>query len=145
MSLAWHDLLGRPWKLHGNDAAGMDCSTVAEEVLRRMGGEPPPTSPFRATTSAGERGEMASYFGYLDESFERVSGSLEDATHAGDLVLLEDERGVARHLYVLVEPARGTFLTASEDYGVVAVRRFVIGSKDQRIVGVYRLRLEAAP
>lgn len=136
MSVAWHDLLGTPWKLHGEDRSGMDCSTVAEEILRRTGTSPPATSPFRSATSAGDEGEMASYFSYLEGGFEKLGDDLRCATRAGDLVLGEDENGLARHLFVLVEPARGTFLTASHNRGVVAVRRFAI----RRVAGVYRAK-----
>ncbi len=136
MSIAWHDLLGRPWKLHGEDSAGMDCSTVAEEVLRRTGASPPATSPFRSATSAGEEGEMASYFGYLEGGFEKLGDEIRHATQAGDLVLTADENGIARHLYVLVEPDRGTFLTASHNHGVIALRRYAI----KRVAAVYRAR-----
>jgi hypothetical protein len=136
MPLAWHDLLGRPWKLHGDGLAGMDCSTVAEEVLRRLGFSPPTSNPFRLPFSEGEEGEMGAYFGYLEEGYIRLGESLSDATEAGDLVLARDEHGMARRLYILVEPSRGTFLTSAHNYGVVAVRRFVI--KD--VAGVYRIR-----
>ena len=140
MPLAWHDLLGVPWKLHGIDHAGMDCSTVAEEIVRRTGATPPATSPFRLATSAGGEGEMASYFGYLDDAYERVGEDISEATRAGDLVLTKDEGGVARHLFVLVEPSRGTFLTASLNCGVIAVRRFVIHD----VQAVYRIRRSEA-
>jgi len=138
-AVAWHDLLGIPYELHGTGKSGMDCSTLAEEVLRRLGCNPPATSPFRTVRSAGERGEMASYFGYLEKSFTKLGEDLSDATQAGDLVLTRDESGVARHLYVLVEPSRGTFLTAGDDCGVIALRRFVIRNRaGQEVAGVYR-------
>tara|TARA_Y100000310_G_scaffold336739_1_gene422111 strand:- start:20122 stop:20565 length:444 start_codon:yes stop_codon:yes gene_type:complete len=140
MGLTWHDLLGVPWKLHGSDRAGMDCSTVAEEVLRRSGAVPPATNPFRQVGSAGRRGEMASYFGLLEESFEKLGEDVSRATRAGDLVLAKDDDGVARHLYVLVEPSRGTFLTSSHRHGVIAVRRFAIAAFAERVAGVYRIK-----
>ena len=132
----WHDLLGTPWRLHGVDRSGMDCSTVAEEVLRRTGAKPPSTSPFRMASSAGENNEMASYFGYLEDEFDCVGQAVEDARQTGDIVLAKDENGIARHLYVLVESERGTFLTASHNHGVVAIRRHMIGE----VSGVYRLK-----
>jgi len=79
---------------------------------------------------------MASYFGYLEGGFERVGDDVSDATRTGDLVLANDGGGVARHLYVLVEPSRGTFLTAAHGYGVIAVRRWTISG----VSGVYRIK-----
>lgn len=136
MVVAWHDLLGVPWKLHGTDRAGMDCSTVAEEVLRRTGVVPPATSPFRMVASAGDRGEMASYFAYMEEGFDRIGSSAQDATRTGDIVLGADSDKIGRHLYVLVEPSRGTFLSATHDHGVIAVRRYMV----KNVLGVYRAK-----
>jgi len=132
----WHDLLSIPWKLHGEDRSGMDCSTLAEEVLRRSGVTPPATSPHRLPTSAGEWGEMPDYFTHVGGAFDRLGGDASDAKEVGDLVLARDEKGVARHLYVLVEPSRGTFLTATHDHGVTSIRRYMI----RNVSGVYRLR-----
>ena len=138
MPVPWHDLLGIPWKLHGTDSLGMDCSTVAEEILHRNGTATPSTWPGRQARSAVQHNEMASYFGYLEDGFERVGDDASAAPRAGDLVRGSDEDGVARHLYVLVEPARGTFLTATHNHGVIAMRRFAI----RRVVAVYRVREE---
>lgn len=135
-TLEWTDLLGRPWRLHGKTAAGMDCSTVAEEILYRLGKNPPPTSPFRLPDTPGTEGEMASYFEMMEESYERIGDDIMDATRAGDVVLAADESGVARHMYVLVNPDRGTLMTATHNGGVIALRRFVV----RNVVGVYRLR-----
>jgi cell wall-associated NlpC family hydrolase len=137
--MEWHDLLGTPWRLHESRpgvGGGMDCSTLAETVLRRLGGEPPSTNPFRQRESEGVRNEMGSYFAYLDAAYERLGDSISCATRRGDLVLARDEEGLARHLYVCVEPDRSTFLTTTHNIGVVALRGFAI----QRIAGVYRLR-----
>jgi len=82
---------------------------------------------------------MGSYFAYLERAFRRIGDDAAAATQAGDLVLGEDEDGVAHHLYVLVEPDRGTFLTASHGHGVIAMRGFAI----RRVAGVYRLKDEA--
>jgi cell wall-associated NlpC family hydrolase len=136
MSFCWHDLLGVPWRLHGRSKSGMDCSTVAEEILARLGHSPPPTSPYRCESSAGDQGEMFSYLDYLKSSYELLGQSSSCATERGDLVLCGDERGIARHLFVLVEPSRGTFLTASHDRGVIAVRRYMLSN----VRGVYRIQ-----
>lgn len=82
---------------------------------------------------------MGSYLELLGGGFDKVGDTVAAATRAGDLVLAKDESGVARHLYVLVEPSRGTFLTAAHNHGVVAVRRFII----RDVSGVYRIK-EAA-
>lgn len=82
---------------------------------------------------------MGSYLQLLDGAFDRIGTRVDDATQAGDLVLANDDSGVARHLYVLVEPDRRTFLTATHDHGVIAVRGFIIAD----VSGVYRMK-EAA-
>jgi cell wall-associated NlpC family hydrolase len=132
----WHDLLGVPWRLHGTSSSGMDCSTVAEEVLRRAGKAPPPSSPYRLADSAGDHSEIATFLSLMDGGFERLGDQAQDATVVGDLVLARDENGIGRHLYILVEPDRGTFLTATHNHGVLAVRRFTIND----VLGVYRLK-----
>lgn len=134
MPFAWHDLLGTPWMLHGRTKDGMDCSTVAEEVLSRLGYDPPASNPYRLEGSAGEQGEIGAYLGLLEAAYTRLGSEASLATERGDLVLCADEGGLARHLYILVEPARGTFLTASHDHGVIAVRRFML----RQVAGVYR-------
>ena len=139
MDLAWHDLLGIPWRLHGRGKSGMDCATVAEEILCRLGHQPPSSNPYRMPDSAGSQGEMGAYLEAIQAAYERLGSDLALATKRGDLVLCADSHGVARHLYVLVEPDRGTFLTAAHDHGVIAVRRYMLGD----IAGVYRIK-EAA-
>ena len=138
-ALVWHDLLGTPWVLHGERPGhdgGMDCTTVTEAVLRRLGGQPPPSSPWRVLGSPGTQDEMATYLSMLDEAYERVGSTVASATRAGDIVLGADKAGAARHMYVLVSPERGTFLTSTHNRGVVACRGLAIRS----VVGVYRLR-----
>ena len=136
MEVAWHDLLGIPWRLHGKDRSGMDCSTIAEEVLRRLGHTPPETSAYRQKESAGTNNEMVNYFKILAESYDKIGTDLSDAKQVGDLVLAEDNNGVARHLFVRVEAKRSTFLTATHNSGVVAVRPYLI----KNIGGVYRIK-----
>jgi len=139
----WHDLLSIPWKLHGTDRSGMDCSTLAEEVLRRTGATPPESSPYRAANRAGEEGEIESFLSSLEAGFDRIGSVVSDATKTGDLVLACDEHGMARHLYVLVEPSRGTFLTATHTQGVRSMRRGQIATMNRfmthSISGVYRI------
>jgi hypothetical protein len=130
------DLLGSSYKLHGTGADGYDCSSLAEEIVRRTGRGVPPTSPYRIPGSRGAQGEVESYFGAMEEAYDKVGVQIHMANQAGDLVLSADERGLFRGLYVLVEPNRGTFLTAHETAGVVSVRRFAI----KNIVGIYRAR-----
>ena len=137
-TLMWADLLGVPWELHGKTSRGMDCSTLAEEVLCRLGKTPPPTSPFRLPDTPGTENEMGSYFEMMEEAYELVGEDAAAATRAGDLVLAADRRGIARHLYVMVNPDRGTLITVAHRNGVIAVRRFTI----RDVVGVYRLREE---
>lgn len=138
-SLEWSDLLGRPWKLHACGPEGMDCSTVAESVLRRLGFTPPPSSPYRLEGSRGEKGEMATYLNYMEDSFEKLGEEVELATEAGDLIVVKESGdATVRGMFVLVEPDRGTFLTSLSGPGVVAVRRWSI--KNHIIVGVYRPR-----
>ena len=135
MAFRWMDLLGSSYKLHGTGTDGYDCSSLAEEIVRRTGREVPPTSPARMVYETGVR-EIETYFGAMEKAYDRVGVQIRMAKRVGDLVLSADERGLFRGLYVLVEPNRGTFLTAHETAGVVSVRRFAI----KNIVGIYRAR-----
>ena len=136
MVFRWLDLLGAPYKLHGDGEEGFDCSSLAEEIVRRTGREVPPTSPYRIPGSRGAQGEVESYFEAMDKAYEKIGVRIHMAKQVGDLVLSADERGLFRGLYVLVEPNRGTFLTAHETAGVVSMRRFAI----KNIVEIYRAR-----
>jgi|TARA_R110000824_G_scaffold379777_2_gene571898 hypothetical protein len=128
----WIDLLGTPFKLHGTGPDGLDCSTVAEEVLRRLGHEPPPTSPFRRRPTARS---IDAYFGAMDDSYSLVGRATGDARALGDVVLANDEKGRPSKLFVLVEEG-GTFLTADHISGVRSCARRQI----ENVVGVYRLK-----
>ena len=128
------DLLGNPYKLHGTGADGYDCSSLAEEIVRRTGHEVPPTSPYRIPDSQGTAGEVEAYFDAMNKAYKRIGVQIQMAKEVGDLVLCADERGAPRGLFVLVEPNRGTFLTAHPTAGVVSVRRFAV----KNIVGIYR-------
>ena len=136
MALKWMDLLGNPYKLHGTGTDGYDCSSLAEEIVRRTGRKVPPTSPYRIPGSRGAKGEIESYFGAMEKAYDKVGIKIHMAKQVGDLVLSADEKGLFRGLYVLVEPNRGTFITAHETAGVVSMRRFAI----KNIVGIYRAR-----
>ncbi len=139
MSVEWEDLLGKPYQLHGG--SGYDCSTVAEEVMTRLGLEPPPTSPFRVPCSSGEQAEFEAYLRQGADRYRRIGDTLRAATKEGDLVLVAHGDGqVGRGLYTLVSAANGTFLSASPGSGVFAASRATIARLDQRVLGVYRLR-----
>jgi len=127
------DLLGSPYKLHGTGEDGYDCSSLAEVIVRRTGREVPSTSPARVMYETGVR-EIEPYFAAMDKAYTKIGVKIHKATQAGDIVLSADPDGTLRGLYVLVEPNRGTFLTAHETAGVVSVRRFAI----KNIVGIYR-------
>mgnify|MGYP003628715816 FL=1 len=154
MAPEWHDLLGLKWKRHGTDRGGMDCSTVAEEVLRRMGAELPETSPHRARILGGGRAlsqgrgafashagetELGSFLAYMDSGFERIGVDVKSATRVGDIVIGADGEGAGKHMYIRVEEHRSVFLTASHVHGVIAVRGFSILNP----IGVYRLRSDS--
>tara|TARA_R110002012_G_scaffold213565_1_gene384673 strand:+ start:263 stop:682 length:420 start_codon:yes stop_codon:yes gene_type:complete len=136
MAIRWLDLLGSPYKLHGDGEEGFDCSSLAEAIVRRTGRQVPQTSPFRVITSANPASDIQSYFDAMENAYDKVGIKIHKANQVGDLVLCADNKGVPRGLYVLVEPNRGTFLTAHERAGVVSVRRFTI----KNIVGIYRAR-----
>jgi len=136
MGVRWMDLLGSPYKLHGTGDDGFDCSSLAEAIVRRTGREVPPTSPFRIPESPGTDGEVEAYFDAMEKAYTKVGVKIQTAREAGDLVLCADEEGIPRGLFVLVEPNRGTFLTAHPTAGVVSMRRFAI----KNIVGIYRAR-----
>tara|TARA_R100001530_G_C4214713_1_gene128381 strand:+ start:191 stop:571 length:381 start_codon:yes stop_codon:yes gene_type:complete len=118
----------------------MDCSTVAEEVLRRAGTPPPATSPFRFKGSRGSLGEFEEYLGEQEEAWERIGGSPLDATKIGDLVLVAEGKA-SRGLFVLVAPQTGTFLTSLRRTGVISVSRSTVLRSASRVLGVYRLRM----
>lgn len=134
MGVRWMDLLGSPYELHGDGEVGFDCSTLAEEIVRRTGRKVPPTNPFRIPNSQGTSGEVEAYFDAMEKAYKKIGIKIHMAKEAGDLVLCTDANSVPRSLFVLVEPNRGTFLTAHPTAGVVSVRRFAI----KNIVGVYR-------
>lgn len=139
-ALAWDDLLGQPYALHGA-GGGYDCSTVAETVLRRLGSEPPPTSPFRIASSAGTQEEFEQYLAEGAAQYVKLGESIGHATREGDLLLVAHGVSlVGRGMYVLVNARTGTFLTASPSSGVVATSRAAITRLRQRVLGVYRLR-----
>lgn len=129
-------MLGRPYRLHGDDEAGMDCSTVAEFVLRGLGFNPSPLSPHRIKSSPGISGEIEHYFG--QDEWRLVGRALSDACKEGDLLLTEPLTGRGRGLYALADAATNTFLTADQRHGVVAVQRAALYRLPQRVVGVYR-------
>ena len=139
VGVRWMDLLGSPYKLHGTGEEGYDCSSLAEVIVRRTGRDVPPTSPFRIEGSRGGEGEIEAYFAAMDKAYTKIGVKMHKATQAGDIVLSADLDGTFRGLYVLVEPNRGTFLTAHETAGVVSVRRFAI----KNIVGIYRAEATA--
>ena len=116
----------------------MDCSTVAEEVLRRLGKTPPATNPFRAPGHSGQ--EMGAYFSTMEGAYDRVGDECSAARKEGDVVLSKDQQGRPTLMYVLVDAARGTFLTAEHGGGVRATRRYLLGE----VAGVYRLREDTA-
>jgi len=137
--MKWRDLLGRPFKLHGCGPDGMDCSTVAEEVLRRLGMTPPATNPFRSPDHSGE--EMTTYFSSMEAAYKQIGDKGADARKEGDVVLAKDPAGRPTLMYVLVDEVTGTFLTAEHGGGVRATRRFLLGD----VTGVYRLQVEGSP
>jgi len=134
VGVRWMDLLGSPYKLHGTGEDGYDCSSLAEVIVRRTGRDVPPTSPYRIPDSQGTAGEVEAYLCAMDKAYKKIGVQIQMAKEVGDLVLCADERGVPRGLFVLVEPNRGTFLTAHPTAGVVSVRRFAV----KNIVGIYR-------
>ena len=136
MGVRWMDLLGSPYRLHGDGENGFDCSTLAEEIVRRTGRKVPPSSPFRIPESQGVEGEIETYFDAMDKAYKKIGVKIHMAKEAGDVVLCADQNRVPRSLFVLVEPNRGTFLTAHPTAGVVAMRRFAI----KNIVGIYRAK-----
>lgn len=132
--MMWQDLLGRPFRLHGCGKEGMDCSTVAEEILRRLGKTPPSTSPFRGRSHSGQ--EMEGYFETMSSSYEKIGQDSTKATQNGDVVLSYNKAGDPTAMFVLVDQNKGTFLTSEHGSGVRATRRFLLGE----VYGVYRLR-----
>ena len=142
MSFVYTDLIGKPYLLHGRFPEGLDCSTICEEVLTRLGLAPPPTSPFRY---AGNHATLAEFEGYMDQARESVElvGQLPDsATRPGDFVLTSAGGcSVARGMFVLVD--RDLFLTSFPRSGVTPVTRQALARLKPAIIGVYRCVREA--
>ncbi len=130
----YHDLLGVPYKLHGRLPTGLDCSTLAEEVLTRLGMSPPSTSPFRIPNSSGALEEFEAYLEAQAQSIQRLGDTLSLATQPGDLILTSG--AAARGMWVVAEP--GCFLTAQPRVGVRAADAATVIRSRPSILGVYR-------
>jgi cell wall-associated NlpC family hydrolase len=128
------DLLSVPYKLHGRMPRGLDCSTVCEEVLNRLGLSPPPTSPFRYPASAGELGEFEKYMMEASARMERLGRCISLATKPGDLVLTASHQNRGMYVYV----GDNLFLTAQPRVGVSAHSRSAIQRTKPKVLGVYR-------
>ena len=92
--MIWKDLLGTPFVRHGTGESGLDCTTVAEEVLVRLGKTPPPTSAFRFSQSHSE--EVTDYFDAMTRSYDKLGEDARDATREGDIVVCQDDAGLPR-------------------------------------------------
>ena len=138
-TVKWMDLLGSPYRLHGTGRDGYDCSSLAEAVLLRMGRTVPPTSPFRAMTGDNPADTIEEYLQAMEAAYDKVGTKIHMANQVGDLVLSADKNGVPRSLCVVVEPNRGTLLTAHDTAGVVSVRGFAV----KNVIGIYRVKNNA--
>ena len=118
--MKWIDLLGTPFKRHGTGEDGLDCTTVAEEIWRRLGTTPPPTAPHRFARKTSR--EIGDYFAAVGDSYSLVGRGIRDAKVLGDAVLSKDKKGRPICLFVLVEEG-GTFLTADHVGGVRSCAR----------------------
>jgi hypothetical protein len=132
MAVLYEDLLGKPYRLHA-----VDCSTVAETVLARLGLHAPPTSPWRVPCSSGEQGEFEAYLGGAASRWEVLGRDVRAATQDGDIILTG--AGVSRGMFVTVDSLAGLFLTAQTRQGVVAVGRSHLMRMSRSVLGVYRL------
>lgn len=133
------DLLGVPYLLHGRLPRGLDCSTLAEEVLTRLGKTPPVTSPFRVPNSSGQLGEFEEYLIAQADQMERLGDDVRTATEPGDVVLTSPRKiRAGRGMWVVAEP--GLFLTAQPRVGVVAYPVDTILRARPHVLGVYRCR-----
>ena len=132
--MIWKDLLGTPFVRHGTGAMGLDCTTVAEEVLVRLGKTPPPTSAFRFAQSHSK--EVTDYFYAMGVSYSKLGEDARDATREGDIVVCLDDAKLPRALFVMVDARMGTFLTSTHNHGVRALRR----SNLKNVVSVHRLK-----
>ena len=140
MAYTYTDLLNAPYKLHGKGPDGFDCSTVCEEVLRRLGFDAPSTSPFRIEGSSGALGEFEGYMVEAREKLTLLGPHLSDAVLPGDLVLTSASAcSVSRGMYVLADT--NLFLTATPRTGVSAVMRDALLRLRPTILGVYRCSL----
>ena len=133
------DPLGVPYLLHGRLPRGLDCSTLAEEVLTRLGMTPPVTSPFRVPNSSGQLGEFEDYLVAQAAQLEPLGKDLRRASEPGDMVLTAPRMARAgRGMWVVAEP--GLFLTAQPRVGVVAHPLETILRARPQVLGIYRCR-----
>jgi hypothetical protein len=112
----------------------LDCTTVAEEVLVRLGKTPPPTSAFRFAQSHSR--EVTDYFDAMTLAYDKLGEDARDATREGDIVVCLDDGGLPRALFVMVDAKMGTFLTSTHNHGVRALRR----SNLKNVASVHRLK-----
>ena len=137
MTLSYVDMIGVPYKLHGVLPHGLDCSTVCEEVLRRLDLSSPPTSSFRYPNSSGELGEFEKYMHKASDELELVGTEARHATRPGDILLVSSaDCEQSRGMYVLVD--QDLFLTCLHRSGVTPVSRQAILRLKTPVMGVYR-------
>lgn len=124
-SVSYRDLIGTPWE-------EMPCVEVVAVVLERLG----KTVPEGALPRGGVLPVHITEANLNLDCWERIGDSAEAATELGDVILMDS--GKVSHVWVLVGPGR--LLTSSRRANVHAVRM----SATTRVVGVYRLREDAA-
>ncbi len=133
MAVQYEDLLGTPYRLHA-----VDCSTVAETVLERLGCTPPPTAPWRIPASSGQQGEFEAYLEGAASRWVSLGQDVRKANQDGDIILTGDT--ATRGMFVAVDGPGGLYLTAQPRQGIVAVGRAQVMRLSRTVLGVYRLK-----
>jgi hypothetical protein len=130
----YSDLIGRPWKLHGKDEAGIDCAGVCELILVRLGQNPPRIVDLREGDAFRR---IVDYFDKFSEHFSLLGRNHTSAVQEGDLIVSDpDGQGVSAHISVLVDLSTKRCVTSTFEHGVLAVPARAI----KNVIGVYRLK-----
>lgn len=135
----YDDLLGRPFRYGGRGDGPIDCGGLAEIINVRAGrcehGQL--AWPSKHGMAALRGGELHAFIKAVAEQFLYVGEDPTSASWVGDFALSDPALcGFATHVTVLAHPQRRTWLTATENGGVLVVpQRSIVNCR-----GIYRVR-----
>lgn len=137
MSAWWEDVIGTPWKLHGETPGlegGLDCWTLPMVLFERRGLFPMLLRELWSDCDLGESREAVElYFERSTAEWESLGVDPVAATGILDLIVTESKSLL--HASVIVEPA-GLALTTSKKTGCIVIRARLLTN----VKGVWRYR-----